>query len=185
VAKSENLPPDARADLAYVAVQAAWMRYAFNEIASLARLLWEQDLATPQLVAQLALLLTRRDHGGLLEMPRSLAVMLPGMMVPPHTGRYVEVVAKAIRQDNGPEDLVKGLSPVDGEPRHVAEFRRILLRLAAPRAADRVETYGTVVPFFRHQPAPDDRVASRLAGLREESLDLPFPERLDEEGANS
>ncbi len=185
VARSENLPPDARADLAYVAVQAAWMRYAFNEIASLARLLWEQDLATPSLVAQLALLLTRRDHGGLVEMPRGLATMLPGLMVPPHTGRYVEVIAKAIRQDNGPEDLVKGLSPVDAEPRHVADFRRVLLKLAAPRAAGRIEASAAVIPLFPLQPASDDRIASRLAGLTDPVLDLSFPEPLDGEGTAS
>lgn len=132
LARSGDLPPDARAELAYVAVQAATLRFKFSEIVSLARLLWSEELATPQLVGIFAVLLSRKDNGGLRMMPERLIGMLPALIEPPHEGEYVRAVANALRQTFMLEDLLPGLSPVQDEARLIADFRGVLLSLTVP-----------------------------------------------------
>jgi len=178
IARSGDLPQEARLELAFVAVQAASHRYKETEIYSLADLLWKEELRTPTLLAELALLLARKDHGGLQSMPRKLAEMLPGLMVPPHTGIDSDAIAKALRLHLSPEELRSGLSPVPSEPKDVAHLREILFRRAVPQGGGEVDEPLEKVVNLEHR---------RLAAMGR-LAEIPYPAVVHEardEGTNS
>jgi len=186
VARSGDLPADARAELAFVAVEAAKLRYKYSEIASLIGLLWAEDLATPQLLATFAVLLSRKDHSGLGAMPATLAKLMPALVEPPHTGDFVRVIAAALRRNFGIEELAAALRPIANEEPRTADFRRVLLELSGARSVESAAgapERSRVVPLYRTKEA-NDRVIQRLAGLHsfgssEELSELPFPDPAD------
>ncbi|MFL4468977.1 hypothetical protein ACERZ8_03495 [Tateyamaria armeniaca] len=170
IARSQDLPPDARAELAYVAVEAAKLRYKYTELVSLIELLWSEDLATPQLLAKLALLLARQDNGGLEMLPNRLATIMPALVEPPHSHTFVREIAAALRSNFGVEDLRTSLRPIEGEDEKIAEFRRVLLHLSHP---------GNVL-VLNLSPSAKKVAAQRLSGLKN-LTDMSFPEFGDAE----
>jgi hypothetical protein len=179
IARSGDLPEDVRGELAYVALEAAKIRYKYSEIFSLVELLWTEKLGTPRLVAKIALLMSRVDLGGLRMMPVNLVKMMPTLVQPPNSGDYVRAIATALRNEYGVEDLTVGLLPIKDEAPNIAELRGVMLRLAAPKVDLKPHETSNLYIFPVPQHA-QDRMHDRLAGLDEfadkgDVSSLPFP----------
>jgi hypothetical protein len=172
VARSGDLPDDARAELAYVAVEVAKLRYKYSEVVSLTELLWAEELATPQLISSIAVLLSRKDHGGLRMMPNKLAQIMPALVEPPHSGDFVRVISAALRQNYGIEDLTVALRPIYDEDLKAADFRRVLFSLSVPGSPP-----DNVISFPIKTSSLAQHHLSGMAALSnsDELSDLPFP----------
>lgn len=129
---SAALPQAAANEVAYIAVRVAADRFKYSEIFGLAQIMWKTELITPDLAADLAVILTREDFGGLSNLPVTLAKILPALSVPPHDGQYAKKIGAKLRQSFSVDQLMRGLKPKSGDNAEESEFRRVLFRNAAP-----------------------------------------------------
>lgn len=132
ISHSEGLPRQAQDELAFLAIEAAAERFKRSEIAELARRLWQLDLLTPPLAAELAPLVARDDFAGLQGLPRAMVLMLPGITDESRKSEYVDAIASRLRRSYPPEDLYSALIKDQSDEPAQAMFREELLTIIAP-----------------------------------------------------
>lgn len=132
LAKSTTLPLAARESLAFLAGKAAEARFLRSEVEQLSRLLWKMELLTPSLLGDLTLLVAREDFNGLEGLPGTLLALAPGIIAPPHDGKYAAAIANRICEHYPIEQIQHGLGPNRDDTEDEAKVRDVLAQLAVP-----------------------------------------------------